>query len=242
MKLHKWLTVNGQPVELNTDDVRLNLFTPGRAAFTLVSETVVTGVVQFSLGYKPENLHVLFTGFIENSFSVDKKQQQVFCREFTASLRQMLPLNLRNCSLLEVLAAVHDKSGLNFVCAEQEYSQCKAPAFYSIGTGFNCFDALARVYRIPTAIWQQQGNGAVYVGSWEHSYWQGKEIELPVEWQAASGISNSAKVPVVPSIRPGVKFTNGAIVTAVSYGATHMELVWEFNPWGTRWTNKSAIA
>jgi hypothetical protein len=241
MKLHKLLTINGEPVAMNTDDVRLNLFSPGRAAFTVASSDKITGIVQFSVGYKPNALSALFSGYVENSFQIDKKQQQIFCREFSAALNRILPINLRNCSMAEVLQSIHATTAVEFVHAQQTYAAVKAPAFYSIGNGYHCMDTLARTYRVPQMIWQQQGDGRVFVGAWEHSYWAGKEIDLPVEWQAASGVANSAVVPVVPSIRPGVKFTNGATVTDVSYGETHMDLAWAFNPWGTRWKNKSAV-
>lgn len=242
MKLHKLLTINGEPVQMNTDDIRLNLFTPGRAAFTVSSDVPVQGVAQFSFGYSPDRLQLLFSGYVENSFAIDKKQQQLFCREFSASLNRILPINLRNCALPDVLASINATTALNFVHPAQDYATRKVPAFYSIGNGYHCMDALARTYRIPEMIWQQQGDGKVFVGAWADSYWAGKEIALPVEWQAVSGIANSAKVPVVPSIRPGVKFTNGAIITEVNYGITHMELSWVKNPWGTRWINKSAVS
>lgn len=241
MKLHKLLTINGEPVSMNTDDVRLNLFSPGRAAFKVASSEKLQGIVEFSIGYKPNSLSVLFRGFIENSFQVDKKQHTIFCREFSAALNRILPINLRNCSLADVLQSVNETTAVEFVCAQQAYSQRKAPAFYSIGNGYHCMDALARIYRVPNMIWQQQGDGKVFVGSWEHSYWANKEVPLPVEWQATSGISNSALVPVVPNIRPGVKFTTGEIITDVSYGETHMDLAWAVNPWGTRWINKSTV-
>lgn len=240
MKLHKLLTINGTAVELNTDDVRLNLFTPGRAAFTFIGAKA-SGVVQFSIGYKPDALSVIFTGFIENSFAVDKKQQCIFCRELSAALNRVMPLSLRNCALPDVLAGISKTTAVTFVHPPQDYCKTKAPAFYSIGNGYHCMDSLARVYRIPQMIWQQQGDGNVFVGAWQHSYWAGKEIELPVEWQAASGIANSAKVPAVPSIRPGVKFTSGGIITGVNFSDAHMELEWDNNPWGTRWINKSAV-
>ena len=241
MKLHKLLTINGNPVEMNTDDVRLGLFKPGRAAFRVTSGEPVKGVVQFSIGYKPGALHALFTGYVENSYAIDKKQQQLFCREFTAALHRVLPVNLRNCSMGDVLKHLNAETAVQFVLPEQPYASAKAPAFYSIGNGYHCMDALPRIYRVPQFIWQQQADGKVFAGSWQHSYWAGKEIALPVEWQAVSGVANTATVPIVPSIRPGVKFTNGAIITDVSYGETHMELTWQYNPWGTRWINKSAV-
>jgi hypothetical protein len=242
MKLHKLLTVNGKAVELNTDDVRLGLFNPGRAAFTVNTRETLAGVVEFSIGYNPNSLTALFSGFIENSFPIDKKQQQLFCREFTAALNRMLPINLRNCSLPEVLKTASNITAIRFVHPVADYCKTKAPAFYSIGHGYHCMDSLARVYRVPQMIWQQQGDGSVFVGAWKDSYWAGKEIALPVEWQARSGIANAAKVPAVPSVRPGVKFTSGATITSVSFSDAHMEIEWDFNPWGTRWINKSSVS
>lgn len=240
-KLTKVLTIGGKAVELNTDQVRLALSTPGRAAFTVNTTEPLKGLVVFSLGYDPQNLVQYFCGMIENSFQIDKKQQSVFCREYTAVLNHILPLSLRNVSLNQVLAAISQETGLQFVTPGQDYTIKKAPAFISMGNGYHVMDTLARIYRIPRMIWQQQGDGKVYVGSWDHSYWAGKAVELPVEMQASTGVANSAKIPAMPLLRPGVDLGGGRIATNVGVSDAFMEIDFESNPWGNRWINKSTV-
>lgn len=242
MKLHKRLIIAGDAFTLNTDDVRLNLFTPGRAAFNVTAAESLTGIVVYSVGLNPQHMQVAFRGYIENSFAIDQKQQRIFCRELPAALNRLVPLSLRNVNLKEVLAAISAETALEFVAPDQEYSQKKAPCFYSISTGYHCMDSLARVYQVPQLIWQQQGNGQVYVGSWEHSYWSGRSIPLPTKWQDQLGVANMARIPVIPKLRPGVHLSTGNIVTQVQISGVHMNIAWAKNPWGTRWTNRSSVS
>lgn len=60
MQLHKRLIVNGEPVPLIDDDVRLDLFSPGCAAFTVSSNTQLKGLVQLDMGYMPNQLQRFF--------------------------------------------------------------------------------------------------------------------------------------------------------------------------------------
>jgi len=241
MKLTKLLTNNNSPLQLNSDDIHLSLTNPGTATFTVVSTSPVKGIVIFSVGYHPENMQIFFTGIITNCFQVTKNQYTLFCRELTYVLQQMLPLSLRNVTLNDTLAAISQQTGLSFVTPDRHYTKSPAAAFYSVGIGYHCMDALARVYRIPRAVWQQQGDGKVFVGSWDHSYWADREIDLPMEFQASSGISNSADIPAIPPLRPGVKLNTQAIVTSVRLSGTNMHITWDSNPWGTRWINKSTV-
>lgn len=241
MKLHKSLTINGQSVTLNKDDIRLSMSSPGRASFDVTADAPLSGVIKYSLGFAPQQLQVAFTGYIENSFAIDSKQQRIFCRELTATLNRLVPLSLRNVSMNEVLAAISLETGLDFVTPGEAYSTRKAPAFYSIGTGYYCLDTLAQVYQVPKLIWQVQGNGQVFVGSWDHSYWAGRNIALPTKWQDQAGIANDARIPAIPKLRPGVPLDSGHIITTVHIHGAHMDIAWQKNPWGTRWTNRSSV-
>lgn len=241
MKLHRTLAINGSDLPISTHDVRLNLFTPGRAAFNVTASETLSGIVKFSLGYDPAQMHLAFYGYVENSYQVDARQQRIFCRELPASLNRLLPLSLRNVTLRQVLAAISAETGLDFVTPEQQYADTKAPAFYCLGTGYYCMDSLAQVFRIPQFLWQQQGNGQVYVGSWQHSYWFGRAVEIPSKAQDQMGVANTARIPVVPRMRPGVQLTSGHFVNQVHMDGVHMNVGWNKNPWGTRWTNRSSV-
>ncbi|MDG9666716.1 hypothetical protein ONV78_03135 [Hahella sp. CR1] len=234
MKLHKSLSVGGTPLKLVSEDVRLALFSPGRAVFTVQADAPLSGVVQFALGYDPSALQRFFIGYVESCTPLDNQQQRVFCRELTATLNRRLALNLRHVTLNDTLAAISQDTGLTFVTPLEPYATAKAPAFYSWGSGYHCMDALAEVYTIPNMIWQQQGDGAVYVGSWTHSYWATRPVEIPTNLLNGFGVANRARLPMTPKLRPGVWLNQIHYVTQVCLAENHMNLTWSAAPWTKR--------
>lgn len=241
MKLHKRLSINGADVTLNKEDVRLDLRSPGRAVFDVETTAAIKGLVVFRAGYNPEALEQVFYGYAESAFAIDKKQQRVFCRELSASLSSLMPLALRNATVGEILIDVAKGTGLKFITPDADYAKKTAPAFYSLSSGYACLDSLAETFSIPKYIWQQQGDGKIYAGSWDHSFWAGKKIELTTDMQSSSGLANSAKIPCLPKLRPGVLLDDNGYVTNVNWAGEHQVIEWDSNPWGTRWTNRSSV-
>lgn len=238
MNLTKQITINGKPFKLTSEDVRLNLFTPGRALFNVVSTETLSGIAVFSLGYKADALTQYFVGYIEKSTAVNADQQRVFCRELTAALNRRLPLALRACTLRDVLQEITDDSGVPFVTPQAAYTTTRAPAFYSVGNGYHAMDSLADVYGIERFIWQQQGDGKVFVGSWADSFWAGRTVEIPVEMQKEFGASNRSVLPVLPKLRPGA-IMNGSYLTGVKLEGNQMQLTWHKDPFAARdWAKK----
>ncbi|WP_444896959.1 hypothetical protein [Microbulbifer sp. SSSA005] len=171
--------------------------------------------------------------YVTNSTVIDNDRKKLLCRELTASLAQLLPLAERYVTLAGVLGVVSAKTGLQFVIGTGSYTDNKAPAFYSAGTGYWVMDNLADAFEIPQCIWQQQGDGKVFVGSWVDSYWAGSSLELPTGFATDFGISNRAKVACIPRLRPGV-FLNGSYATKVELAGNFMNLTWSANPWNNK--------
>ncbi|MCX2834445.1 hypothetical protein [Microbulbifer thermotolerans] len=230
MRLHKRLSVAGEALPLVAEDVRLDLFSPGRAAFTVQSTKALTGLVQLDLGYQLDKLQRFFLGYVVRSEAVGSERQKIFARELTAALARRLPLALRYVSLPEVLKAVAQQTGLTFITGRDTYTTVKAPVFYSPGTGYWALDSLGSVYQVPKFIWQQQGDGRVFVGSWEESFWNGRPLELPAGWQKEHGVAGRAKIPCIPRLRPGV-LLNGNYLIKVGLSGNFMELTWSADPW-----------
>lgn len=69
MRLHKRLSVAGEPLPLPLvdEDLRLDLFAPGRAAFTVQSTAAVSGLVWMDLGYQLDRLQRFFLGYVVHS-------------------------------------------------------------------------------------------------------------------------------------------------------------------------------
>src|SRR5690606_8442789 len=105
-------------------------------------------------GYNDAQLQRHFIGYVERSTAVNGVEQVLYCRELAAILAHPLPLNLRHADLRTVLGEISDKTGLRFRVPEQAYASTKAPFFYSLASGIQAMDSLARVFAIPDFIWQ----------------------------------------------------------------------------------------
>ena len=86
MKLHKVLTIGGVVYPLVSDDVRLELRTPGRATLTIQAAAPVKGLVTLDIGYNDSPLQRHFIGYVERCTSSNAIEQVLFCRELAAIL------------------------------------------------------------------------------------------------------------------------------------------------------------
>lgn len=241
MKLHKRLSINGTDVTLNKEDIRLDFRSPGRAVFDVETASAIKGIVVFSSGYTPTELQQVFVGYVESAFAIDKKQMRVFCRELSASLSRLIPVSLRNVVVADVVRVIAQETGLQFITPDADYTKKTTPAFYSIGSGYACMDSLSEVFLIPQFMWQQQGDGKIYAGSWNDSYWAGRNISLDIDMQTNSGLANTARIPCIPKLRPGLLLADKGYVTNVNWAGDYQVIEWDSNPWGTRWTNRSSV-
>lgn len=228
MKLHKVLTIDGIEHALVNDDVRLAIGSPGRANFTIQAPAPVSGLVTLDIGYNDSPLQRHFLGYVERCTSANAVSQVVFCRELTGILAAPLPLNLRHADLRTVLSAISDKTGLQFRVPEQPYTTVKAPFFYSLASGFLALDSLSRVFGIDDCIWQQQGNGEVFVGSWTDSFFGTRApLQLPAELFNDYQGNQSAVIAALPGLRPGATINQGERITSVALTGTKMAIRWK---------------
>lgn len=90
---------------------------------------------------------------MERCTPANSLQQVLFCRELAAILAKPLPLNLRHVDLRAVLEEVSKQTGLKFRVPDKPYTRVKAPFFYSLATGYQAMDSLARVFSIDDPMW-----------------------------------------------------------------------------------------
>ncbi|WP_448645611.1 hypothetical protein [Pseudomonas mohnii] len=227
LKLHKVLTISGVVHQLVKDEVRLDVKSPGRAMFTIQSSAPVKGLVTLDIGYNEGALQRHFIGFVERSTVANSVQQVVLCRELAAVLSKPLPLNLRHVDLRAVLGEISDKTGLRFRVPDQAYTKVKAPFFYSLAAGYQAMDSMARVFGVPDFIWQQQGDGEVFVGSWADSFFGARApLQLPVELFDGYQGNQSATISALPGLRPGATINQGERITSVTLSGTQMGIKW----------------
>jgi len=228
MKLHKVLAINGAPFALVKEDVRLDVTSPGRATFTIQSLVPVKGLVTLDIGYNEGTLQRHFIGYVERCTAANAVEQVLFCRELAAVLANPLPMNLRHVDLRAVLAVVSDQTGLRFRVPDRPYASVKAPFFYSLAAGYQAMDSLARVFSIPDFIWQQQGNGEVFVGSWADSFFGVRApLQIPTELFDGYQGNQSAMVAALPGLRPGATINQGERVTSVALANDQMAIRWK---------------
>lgn len=227
MKLHKVLTIGGVVIPLVNDDVRLDLKSPGRATFTIQAGAQVSGLVTLDIGYNESALQRHFIGYVERCTAANGVEQIVFCREMAAVLAKSLPMNLRHVDLRAVLTNISSKTGLRFRVPDQPYTKVKAPYFYSLAAGYQAMDSMGTVFGIPDFIWQQQGDGEVFVGSWADSFFGArKALQLPASLFDGYQGNQSAMVSALPGLRPGVSINQGERITSVTLAGTQMAIKW----------------
>jgi hypothetical protein len=108
------------------------------------------------------------------------------------------------------------------------YAKHRTPYFYSLGAGIQALDSLSQVFDIPDFIWQQQGNGEVYVGSWGDSYWGARSaLQLPTELFDSFQGNHSAVIAALPGLRPGATINQGQRITSVTLTGTQMAIQWK---------------
>lgn len=227
MKLHKVAIIGGVAYPLISDDVRLDLKSPGRANLKIQASAPVSGLVTLDIGYNERSLQRHFLGYVERCTTANSSSQVLFCRELTGILAAPLPLNLRHVDLRTILDEIHQRTGLIFRIPERPYTGVKAPFFYSLASGFQAMDSLAKVFGIEDFIWQQQGNGEVFAGSWADSFFGTRSpLQLPVELFDDYQGNQSAVVAALPGLRPGATINNGERVTSVALSGTQMAIKW----------------
>lgn len=227
MKLHKMLTIGGTAVPLVRDDVRLDLKSPGRATFTVQAGAPVKGLVTLDIGYNEAALQRHFIGYVERCTATNGVGQVVLCRELAAVLANPLPMNLRHVDLRAVLADISDKTGLRFRVPDQAYTRVKAPFFYNLAAGYQAMDSMARVFSIKDFVWQQQGDGEIFVGAWADSFYGARAaLQLPVNLFDGYQGSQSAMIAALPGLRPGVSINQGERITSVTLAGTQMAIKW----------------
>lgn len=227
LKLHKVLTIDGAVHQLVKDEVRLDIKSPGRAMFTIQSSAPAKGLVTLDIGYNESALQRHFIGFVERCTVANSVQQVVLCRELAAVLANPLPLNQRHVDLRAVLGEISDKTGLRFRVPDQAYTKVKTAFFYSLAAGYQAMDSLARVFGIQDCIWQQQGDGEVFVGSWVDSFFGARApLQLPVELFDGYQGNQSATISALPGLRPGATINQGERITSVTLAGTQMGIKW----------------
>ncbi|BBL73958.1 hypothetical protein [Methylomagnum ishizawai] len=230
MKLERRLNIGGTLYPVIEERVILDLNSPGRAEFMVNvgggGPVAELAPVAFDLAWaNSDDWQRLFLGYVESITPVDYTRQRLFCRELAGALRLPLPLALRHCAIPDVCNAIADAAGLSFSIPDADYSRRRIPNFYNLGSGYNALDHIGAAFQVDDYLWQQQGGGVVYVGTWTDSRYAGREVDAPDDLFHEHLASDSARIAAVPALRPGVSL-NGSRIKRLEFQGNHMVVTW----------------
>ncbi|CZF83229.1 hypothetical protein [Grimontia marina] len=197
---------------------------PGRAQLTIKGDAAPKQIVAIDLGWG-DSVKRVFTGYIERVSPGKPGYVQIFCRELAAVLYHPWHVVMRHPTLAGILSNLSQQTGLQFVFPENAYSQTAIPCFYSTGNGYRLLDDLGQAFSIPDYIWQQQGDGSIFVGSWGDSYWADKAVDLPNNIMNPNQALKKATLPCIPHLKPGV-VVNGRKLASVEHTGTETVIQW----------------
>lgn len=222
------LYLSGEEVPVTDANIMLELSATGRGFVTVKTDADYTGkLVRLDAGY-PELLLRYFTGYVERAQPSANGFQRLLIRELTGVFEKPWPCSFQHPTLRTITDFLQKASGLTFNVPESGYAGKPIPHFTHSGTGYQLLANLGNVFGIPDYIWQQLPDGTVFVGSWPDSLFAEKGIEIPNEFATGQAGGNSMTIPMVQSLRPGVK-ANGQRLTKVNLNNGDMTLTWEIS-------------
>ena len=216
--------VNDEKINIKDHWIVLQANTPGTCQITVNKSVEKLSHVAVDLGWG-SMIDRVFIGYVERVMPTVNGWYTLFCRELSAALSFNYSVMLRHPTLKQVLAELTKQSGLEFVIPEQAYANTSIPCFYADSSGFAMLDNIGRAFKINDFIWQQQGNGKIFVGSYTHSFWQDKPIQIPKNLMTGHQAGYIANMPAAPMIRPSVTANNERI-TKVEFKETNMTINW----------------
>ena len=223
MKLNERLYVGNQEGLVISAHCYLTYKSPGTAHIVTNIEPKVGQIIAYECGYN-NALQRWFTGYIESYKEVNDNEYTLFARELTGLLRHPLPLYYQHITLTGFLEQITDRTGIEFVVPDKEYATTIAPYIINSQQGYALMDNLGSIFGINKYIWQQQGNGKVFVGSWSDSIWANANIPIPANMLTDIGIEG-ATIAMIPALRPGV-IINGQRIRNIELQKDKMTITW----------------
>ena len=120
MKLEKRLYIDNKEVNLKIELVSLKLSLASIAIFTIDDEVVPERyqAVRFDIGYQQQT-SPFFEGYIDKIQPAENGHYKITVKENAGILSNRCPLSIANPTMRDVLAALSQKTGLEFVIPEQ---------------------------------------------------------------------------------------------------------------------------
>ena len=230
MRVNEQLIIAGTRRSLVERRIVLDLQSPGRAMLVVKTDPEQPvkrfDLVAYAFGYASQAaMQRWFIGYVDTVVQLENKRTRLLCRELSAALSTPLPMALRHVSMRDVGQSISETTGLQVVMPGEPYSTTKTANFYNLGNGHQAVQAMQRVFSVPDFICQQQA-GALFLGSWADSRWASMtDLPLPDAMFTNQMGSQSAKIPALPQLRPGMR-VRGERLQSIELAGTDMTLNW----------------
>ncbi|PHM39813.1 protein phage [Xenorhabdus mauleonii] len=203
MKPINRLYLSGDETHLVDANLMLELSSCGRGFITAETTTDYTGkLVRLDVGYTNLMLR-WFTGYVERSQPAQNGYQRLFVRELVGVFERQWPCSFQHPTLRQIAAWLQEHSKLTFTLPDAPYMDKPVPHYTHNGTGYQLLGSLGQIFAIEDYVWHQLPDGTVYIGSWAHSMFAEKPVEIPNEFSKSQSAGNSMTIPMIQSLRPG---------------------------------------
>ncbi|MEX0445963.1 hypothetical protein [Xenorhabdus sp. SGI246] len=220
------LHLSGDEIHLVDANIMLELSSCGRGFITAETTTDYTGkLVRLDVGY-PDLVLRWFTGYVERSQPAQNGYQRLFVRELVGVFDRLWPCSFQHPTLRQIVGWLQEHSGLTFTLPDATYTGKPIPHYTHNGTGYQLLANLGQVFAIDDYIWHQLPDGSVYLGSWAHSMFAEKPVEIPNEFSQSQSAGNAMTIPMIQSLRPGF-VVNQQRLTKVNLMNENMSITWQ---------------
>ncbi|MBE8596194.1 hypothetical protein [Xenorhabdus sp. BG5] len=225
MKPINRLYLSGDEIHLVDANLMLELSSCGRGFITAETTTDYTGkLVRLDVGYTDLVLR-WFTGYVERSQPAQNGYQRLFVRELVGVFERAWPCSFQHPTLRQIAGWLQEHSGLTFTLSDAPYTDKPIPHYTHNGTGYQLLANLGQVFAIEDYIWHQLPDGSVYLGSWAHSMFKDKPVDIPNEFSQQQTAGNSMTIPMIQSLRPGF-VVNQQRLNKVNLTNENMTITW----------------
>lgn len=225
MQIIKTVQLDGEEVQLQSENILLELNASGRGFITVRTDkpckdkSVVIELGEFDHFFK------WFSGYVEEEQPAENGYKRLFIRENVGKFEKPLHCSLRHVTLKVLCDWITGQTGVEFVVPSKPYADKPIPLCTHAGSGYQLLNSLGRLFNIPNYIWQQAADDTVFVGSWEDSKFAEENIEID-ELESLSQGSKMMTIPVNAGIRPAC-LVNGNRITKVRLHGLEYEIEWD---------------
>lgn len=208
MRITKRLLINGRPVALASDYVRLHLSDVGAGIFEVLERppALARALVELYAGVGDTQEYLVLTGAVSETRETAPGRLRIDVNELCTVLERTLVLNLRQCTAREVIARIERETGLRFLLpAGAAFLDHRRLSFQSYGSCRLALERIKKAWEVDDAEWYQLPDGRMFWGPWRLGPYTKAPLpigsDLILERDPAR---RTLVLPYIPALRPGM--------------------------------------